>query len=371
MFKQTIYILIAILTPFSAAALPDEADFGIAPNFPQPAPGSFSVVGTATPDGRYLLWNGDDVYRQKVAGGDKLDVIASGYLGDPAFMALNPTGDTALLGQGFGNGVDANLYLIDLDAPTDFNSGSEIVVVNHFSGVFLTDSLVAIDRGDFGFPAEIVVIDLLARSHAGRAPVHVLSIPSPPSGRASEITKPPGSFSASLAVNGGLLYVADAGNGQYKSFAVADVINAFQTSTPLAWVSGTDIGTPFQYPLGGVSGFTATGNLVIAGFGSIVEVNPGTGAVVQTLDPAGTGPFYGIIYNGPLGELVAIEFPAVFGDPLIFHSSSGALTALPAQSALALGLMAALLGWMGFLFVQRRLSQTKGARTTVFVPKDN
>ncbi|MDK1022107.1 MAG: hypothetical protein QGD90_10770 [Candidatus Hydrogenedentes bacterium] len=325
-------LLLCVSIAAPAFGIPDNEDFRIVTDFPQPAPGSFSVVGTSTLDGRFLVWNGDEVFLQNEPGGAVMNSIASGYLGDPGFLTLNPAGDMALLGQGFGDGSNANLYLLDLNSPSDFVSGDAIVIQSHFSGVHLSANLVALDRGDFGFPAEIIVVDLLARRDSRSRSLMVLELPEPPAGRTTVITKPPGSFSASLAVNGGLLYVADSGNGQYKTFAVADVIDAFDTATPLLWSAGTDIGTPFQYPLGGVSGFTAAGNLVIAGFGSIVEVDSSTGTIVKTLDPAGTSPFYGIIYNSSNEELIAIEFPALFGDPLIFHAS---VTAIAPESPCA------------------------------------
>lgn len=323
--KTLTLILLCVSIAAPALGIPDNEDFRIVTDFPQSAPGSFGVVGTSTPDGRFLVWNGDVIFLQNEAGGALLNPIASGYQGDPGFLTLNPAGDTALLGQGFGDGSNANLYLLDLIVPSDFMSGDEIVIQSHFSGVYLTSNLIALDRGDFGFPAEIIVLDLSARRDGRSHSFMVLEIPEPPAGRTPVVTKPPGSFSASLAINGGLLYVADSGNGQYKTFAVADVIDAFETATPLPWSAGTDIGTPFQYPLGGVSGFTTAGNLVIAGFGSIVEVDPATATIVKSLDPVGTSPFYGIIYNSSNEELIAIEFPALFGDPLIFHASATAI----------------------------------------------
>lgn len=324
---SSISMLLSIST--GVFALPANEDFSVIPDFPQPALGAFSVVGTTTIDGQFVFWNGNEVFLQDQQGGGVFTSIASGYLGDPAFLTLNPSGDMALLGQGFGDGTNANLYVIDLNSPADFIPGEEILVPNHFSGVFLSENLVALDRGDFGLPAEIIVLDLSSIARSREVVVTVLQIPEPPEGRMAVVTKPPGSFSASLAVNDGLLYVADAGNGQYKTFLVADLIAAFNTSMSIPWGSGTDIGTPFQYPLGGVAGFTATGNLVIAGFGSIVEVLPLIGTVVNTIDPAGTAPFYGIIYNGVTEDLIAIEFPAISGDPLIFYASIGGIPDAP------------------------------------------
>lgn len=339
-----------------AFAIPDEIDFSVIDSFPQPAGFSSGVIGAAAPDGRLIIWDGDTVFRQTTVGGGVLETLATGYIGDPGFITLNAIGDKALLGQGYGDGTNANLYVIDLTSPTDFVSGQEIVVASHFSGVFLSPTLVAFDRGDFGFPAEIIVLDIGAfASRSTPRVMSVLQMPAPPANRANIITKPGGSFSASLAVNGGLLYVADSGNGQYKTFAVADVINAFNTVSTLTWASGTDIGTPFQYPLGGVGGVTPGGNLVIAGFGSIVEVNPGTGAIVKSIDPAGTGPFYGMIYNPTLDDLIAIEFPASFGDPLIYHTTAAGFPALPAQSALGLiVLVACILGVGTYRYQFRR-----------------
>ena len=95
MFKLLASLVVLILFSFSVSALPDDVDFVIAPDFPQPAPGSFTVVGTAQADGRYLLWDGKKLIRQRTPGGDELNVIANGYMGDPAFLAISPSGNTA------------------------------------------------------------------------------------------------------------------------------------------------------------------------------------------------------------------------------------------------------------------------------------
>jgi hypothetical protein len=323
-----------------ALALPQESDFRAVDNIPQPDPFATGVVGCSLPDGRYLLWDGNTVFLQQSVGSGVFTPIATGYAGDPGFAVLSPGGDFVLLGQGFGNGATANVYPFDFDNPADFQSGDEIVVPNHFAAAFLNSSLVAFDRGDFGSPAEIIVLDLFPTMRSG-APrvVTVLRAPASSAPRDTIITKPPSSFSASIAVNGTTFYVADSGNGQYKSFAVADIVNAFNTSGTVAWASGTDIGTAFQYPLGGVSGFTASGNLVIAGFGSIVEVEPGTGNVLTSFDPAGTGPFYGIVYNAVTEDFIAIEFPPTFGDPLTYYATGAGVASLPASNEWTLTLL--------------------------------
>ncbi len=319
-------------------ALPNDADFRVITNFPKPADDASGVVGTAIPDGRFLVWNGDTVFLQREVGSGLFDPIAAGYSGDPGFVALNPAGDGVLLGAGFGDGTNANVYPFDFAAPQDFSPGNEIVVPSHFSGTFLNSSLVAFDRGDFGSPAEIIVLDLFSTARGERRVVTVIERP-PSATRDTVITKPSGSFSASVSVHGGLLYVADAGNGQYKTFSVTDVVNAFNSSTTLAWSSGTDLGAPFDYPLGGVSGITPSGNLVMAGSGSIAEVDPSTEGIVDTIAPGGSSAFYGVVYNGVTGEPVAIEFPATFGDPLTFHATANGVASLPAAGWIALAVL--------------------------------
>lgn len=348
------FIIAFILVGASVWALPNDADFRVVTNVPDPAPGASGVVGTAIPDGRFLLWNGDTVYLQREVGGAVFDPIATGYAGDPAFTALNPAGDAVLLGAGFGDGTNANVYLLDFANPQDYAPGDEIVVPSHFSGTFLTSSLVAFDRGDFGSPAEIIVLDLFSMAR-GEAPQPVKVIQAPPSpARDTIITKPSGSFSASVAVHGGLLYVADSGNGQYKSFAVTDVVNAYNSMSTLLWSSGTDIGAPFDYPLGGVSGITPSGNLIMAGFGSIAEVDPGTELIVDTIAPGGSSVFYGIVYNGVTGEPIAVAFPPTFGDPLTFYATANGVASLPAASWVALILLTLLCGLVASRVMHRR-----------------
>jgi len=326
--KPILSALIGLMAFPVLGQLPDSEQFRMLPFFPEPAANATGVVGTSLPDGRFILWNGLDVFFQRGIGEGVFDVVATGYTGDPGFITLSPDGSSVLMGAGFGDGTNANLYRLDPSNPTDFSPGDEIVVPSHFSGAFLNSDLIAIDRGDFGSPAEIVVLDVSTTTRGQTTPFTVIERPAPQS-RDTVITKPSGSFSASVATDNGLLYVADSGNGQYKTFNVADVIDAFNTSTTIPWASGIDIGAPFQFPASGVHGFLASGNLVLSGFGSIVEVDPNTETIVKSIDPAGTGPFYGVIFNDVTKDLIAVEFPATFGDPLTFHATETAVATLP------------------------------------------
>lgn len=353
-YVRLVVISLLTLTGAEAQGIPSESEFSVSESFPATA--AFGWAGGALPDGRYVIWNGDTVFVQRELGKGILDPVASGYTGDPGFLIVRPSGTEVFLGGGF----NGNLYSLDLNNPLDFTSGTETSIGRHFAGVLLTPTLMAIDRGDFGFPAEVVVLDVSgARSGP---PVSVLSRPEPTANaRTQVVEKPSGSFSASLgldAVNN-LLYVTDSGNGQIKTFDVADIINAFNTATPLDWnTDGTDFGTPFQFPLGGVSGFTTAGNAVMAGFGGIVEVDPLGPSVVQTLDIAGTGTaFYTIIFNDVTEDLIV--FQDDFPNPSIVHTTASGLPALPFHWSVAVALLFGI-ALLGVRRIRRTLGEASG-----------
>jgi hypothetical protein len=224
---------------------------------------------------------------------------------------MAPDGYTALLGAGFSPKV----YLLDTRAPVDYVSDSEIVTPNHFSGAFLNQDLVVLDRGLDDFSAsELVVVDLSARKSAG-AWKSVLTFSAPLPEKSTVLEKPAWSFSSRVHVDAAtsILYVMDANARELRAFDVADVIVAFNNATLLDWATdGTLIGTIGSYFSGGVGGVTPEGNLVIGGSegflqpGGIQIVDPSDGSIVEVLDPAGTQGFYSVIYNSVLNEIVAV-----------------------------------------------------------------
>lgn len=324
-FARNLCLIVGLTVSTLSYATPNSGDFRISTDFPLTA--SFFWAGTALPDGRYAVWNGDTIYFQHSVGVDAWTAVASGYAGDPAFVIPIPNTTDLLLGGGYGGDV----YRFDWSAPADYSAAVSANIGAHFSAVYLTDTLLAIDRADFDVPNEIVVLDMaavgpLTQSVDART---VLSLPASNT-RTQVIEKPSGSYSASIAVDegSGLFYVTDAGNGLVKSFALSDVFNAYNTSTPLDWdTAGTSIGSAFQFPLGGVAGLTASGNLVMGGFGSVVEVDPGSATAVKSLDPAGTGPFYTIIYNSVTEDLIAIQ--SDYPNPDIIHTTQEELASVP------------------------------------------
>jgi len=341
-FFRCMFAGFILIHSVGAWALPDDVDFVSSSEFPTTA--AFGWAGTALPDGRYIVWDGDTIYVQRALNMDSWRAIASGYTGDPAFIVAIPNSTEFLLGAGFSG----DIYRFDRANPADYTPAVASNIGSHYAAVFLTDTLFAIDRSGAGAFTEIAVFDLTtARS---KPPVTVLSRPASSSKEEQVVEKPGGSYSASIALNSntGLFYVTDAGNGLVKSFMLADLLNAYNTATPLDWVAdGTSIGSAFQYPTGGVSGFTASGNLVMGGFGSIVEVDPSGPTTIKTLDPAGTGPFYNVIYNDVTEDLIVIE--SAYPNPSIIH-----MTQLPSAAMPVSGVwMTLLLGSIGVVSVFR------------------
>lgn len=305
MNRIALLALTGLVLASGAAAL--EFDTVPLPNFP-PASG-FGVVGDNLPDGRLVVWDGGTVFVQAFPRADVWSRVAGGYEGDPGFLAVAPDGHTVLLGPGFAEFA----YLLDLENPTDYVPGSELTVPSHFSGVFLTQNLVAIDRGDFGQPAEVVILDVGDTKNAA-APRTVLTLPAA-AAKQQVIEKPEGSFSASISLDPSrqFLYVMDGNTREVRRFSVNALIGAYTGSTTVPWDTGTQLGSAGQFNTGGVAGTTLNGFLAIGGAdgffgpGSIQVVDPAAPAsVVNTLDPAGTQPFYSVIVNETSGDLIAL-----------------------------------------------------------------
>lgn len=298
---------------FIAASAASAQTFVPANNLPGPAPGAFTIVGTNLPDGRFVLWTGAGVFVQSQVNGGIFGLAANGYAGDPGFIALAPDGRTLLLGAGFGDGTEANGYLVDIFAPVSFVSGSELTLPNHAAGLFLSQDLVLLDRGKSDFSgSELVVVDLSAAKSGVTVARTVLRTP-PAEEKDLVVDKPAFSFSSNVILDptGTELYAMDANALELRVFDVADIISAFNTSTPLDWsTDGTLFGSAGVYFSGGVEGFTSSNELVIdgsSGFlqpGGIQFVDRSTGTINQTLTPAGANEFYSVIFNSVTEEMI-------------------------------------------------------------------
>ena len=340
--RSSLAILTMIASAVIQAEVPDVDDFRVVPQFPQPADGAFGVVGTNIEDGRFLFWDGDTVYLQDTPGGSKLESFATGYLGDPGFIAVNPDNNTALLGAGFGNGTTANLFLLNLVDPVDFEEGTQIVGPSHFAGAFLNDTLIILDSGKADFSgSELIVLDIFAAATRGTTPRTVMRFPESEKGtRIPIVDKPEMSFASLVHIDRSRnrVYAMDANTTELRWFSLADIILAFNTETPLDWSKdGTPVGTPGDFFSGGVSGVTPDGELVIggsAGFGmpgGIQFIDPADPVtILDTLDPAGDMPFYNVIYNQVRDQMVAID--ATFGVPLQAYATEMGIAPIPAEN---------------------------------------
>lgn len=288
--------------------------------FPKPAAGAFVVSGTAEPDGRLVVWDGDTVYQQFSVNADSFGRIAWGYPGDTAFVALSPDGHTLLLGQGFAG----DLYRMDLRAPRNFSAESVVTnIPGHFAAVFLNSDLVLLDVGRLDFSgSELQILDLSAAKSTPRLGIGKGAAYLGTGQKDLGVDKPPFSYSASLAIDPAaeLVYAMDANTRELRAFSVAALINAFNTSTPLDWASdGTLIGTAGAFFSGGVAGVRPNGQLVVGGSAGFLQpggiqivdpslANPANASVLETLDPAGTAEFYYAIYNPYTDVVNAVVF---------------------------------------------------------------
>lgn len=318
-------------------------------NFPDPA--IYAVVGTGLPDGRVVVWNGDGVYAQVFVGGDSFREVASGYAGDPAFIDLSPDGHTLLLGGGY-NGM---LYLLDMDNPVDYTTGSEVFNVGHYSGAFLTGDLVVLDRGKGDWQNdEIGIVDLSADPIAYKA-----IMDKPASG---DVGAGSAAGSAMLALDASRTtlyateYLYDSSfwftvGAQLKSIAVADLVSAHASSSTLDWVTdATAIGADLDFGASGPIAVTNDGNLLIGDFwiDGLQVVDPGTATIVETLSPNGLGMgTYGAIYNRYTDDIIVLNNGA---DAYI---AEGGVQPVPVASGLGLIALAGALTVLG----RRRLSR--------------
>ncbi|MFA6242929.1 MAG: hypothetical protein WC655_18460 [Candidatus Hydrogenedentales bacterium] len=298
-------------------------------NFPTPAAGAFGVVVAPMQDGRLLVWNGGELFEQGGVNLDFFTQVASGYPGDASFLAISPDATRAALGAGYSGAIT----VVNLASPG--TPVATVNTVNNYSGAWISNTQLIINRAiylgpgpyDYDLP-ELVLVDF-----SGTPTFKV-------------VVENVGTYSASIAVDPALqyLYTADGWTGETRRFAVADLVNAFNTNTPLAWPAGSLIGT---FNSGGPVAVDNDGNLVIGGFGSIQTVNPSTGLVVGSYDPVGTGfEFYNASYNPFTGLIIAIQ-SVYLGVPGLW-TPSDTLVPLPVLSGMGIAVALAVLSMLGY-----------------------
>lgn len=326
MSNRLYLVVFSLLVVFAAqaSAMPANENFVVLETFPNPAEGKCGVVGTYLSDGRFIVWNGDAVYIQSEAGLDDFVSVATGYVGDPGFIAMAPDGQTALLGSGFSMPPSTSmLYLLDTQNPQDYAEvseiqGREIEVPSHYWGVYLTADLVALDRGTDDFTrSEIIIVNLSSRKCLDTYRRVLVRPAGSEAKQTTALLKPEGSYASPLAIDptGESLYVLDGSTREMRVFSVEAVIEAYNASTVLDWeTDGTAIGETGLFLSGGVAGFTPDGLLVnggsegylLPGGVQYIDVGPPS-AVVGVLDPVGTTPYYGVIYSPVNDDVIAVD----------------------------------------------------------------
>jgi len=289
--------------------------------FPDLAPYSYGYQGVGLSDGRLLLWNGDSIYIQSVPRSQTLSLVASGYAGDPGFVALAADGHSVILGAGYSGA----LYRFDVNAPVNYTPASKICNVSHFSGLFLRDDLLLVDAGN-GTRSDLIAVGIGETSCT----------------YAVVVAKPDLSHSCNLclAPDGHALYAMDGNTGKLQRFDALDIINAYDTKTPFPWASGETIGTSGDFYKLGVCGITPTGNLIIAGSegwllpGGIQIVDPQTGNIIDEYDPSGIAAYTSVIYNQYSHDLFAYTngkvYRALLPDPRLHLGDTVTLSILTA-----------------------------------------
>ncbi len=330
---------------FAAAPVTLAQSFTLYDNFPGPDEGAYLVVGAALPDGRLVVWNGDQVFTQQYPGIDRFQPIAAGYPGDPGFIAVSPDGHTVALGSGYGGQV----YLLDLNEPVDARQNPPTLTFSHYGGAFLTEDLLLLDvTASDWVNSELHAFDL-GSGKAAAAPV--LRKPAPASGAKELVVNKPG-YASDICVDRafGRVYVMDAATGEVRWFSVGAVVSAFEGGTTLDWnTDGTLVGGAGTYYTGGVAGINDAGQIIIDGSfgylqpGGIQLVDPATGAVLETLDPDGTQGYTQVVYN-PVTDIMT-----VFVNGITFASEPPA--SLPAAGLAGLVLCC---GTLAMAYARRR-----------------
>lgn len=250
-------------------------------------PTTAMVVAGSLSDGRFILYDGNgDIWIEEGRGAGNYTKAASGYFGDPGFIAVAPDGHRCLVSSGY----TGMLWLFDANAPA--NAGSPVLTL---SGGYwaawidnqrlLVDCAVWVGPGQFDYQASVVLLDT-ATYLTGT----VIT-----GGRTA---------SAALSVGNGFAYVTDGITGATNRFSIADLLNAYASHTPIAWPSSPNFGS---FNAGGSSAVTSSGALVFQG--SSIQYVDANGNVLGTDNPNSFAPFpfYNATYNPATGYVLVVS----------------------------------------------------------------
>ncbi len=274
-----------------AAAMPT-AIANMLPATPPPGFDAFSQFPTSAfgygvmlgnlPDGRFVLYDGDQVKVQTGRGEDGWQHIASGYAGDATFCAVSPSGRMALLGGGY----NGKIFRLDLIAPQDYSPAADCITgLPNYWAVFLDETRVFVEATPVWGSSEIQLADFSSG-------VPVLR----------KVLDKPGHYGAAFALSPrrDLLYATAGDTGEVRIFHVSALLDAFAADVPLTWMDGAVLGT---YNKGGVSAVSSNGTLIAGTWENSVQfIDSTTGEIAGLLDPDPVGynsyvPFYNHVTN--------------------------------------------------------------------------
>lgn len=319
------------------------ADFVRVDSIPRAVMRPYGNISAAfLPDGRLVVWDGNSVYAQPLAGADEMRQIATGYTGDTAFMTVAPDGHTLLLGAG----MSGKLYKFDIHAPADYSTAALLGVFPHYWGAFLTQSLVVIDcMADDWSTDQLAIIDI---SKPDLAPHVVMDKPT-----AGNVPAAGFAASAALAVDpsGTWLYAMEVTfdssfmvvANPLKRIPASELLGAYQSRSKLDWGAFGGIGAGI-YATGGPVAATIGGGVLLAGFGGVQEINGETGAVIAEYNPGGFV-YHGAAYDRATDTVFPIATDEAEYTMDLFYAPANAFHALPVCGIAGLGVSAVMIAF--------------------------
>lgn len=335
------FVCLTLVLPYAAVA--QSLEFDLLDTAPRAVTHPYGNIAVQSlPNGKLIVWDGDAIHVQQILGGNQFSKVASGYLGDTGFMAVSPDGHTLVLGAG----MSGRLYRFDLNAPADYSAAADLGVVSHYWGVFLTNTLLLLDKLTDDYATdELAVIDISAPT-LNRKTVML----KPP---AAEI--PAGGFvaSAALAVDRtrtNVYAMALAFDGSFsvvanplKRILVSDILTAYNASQVLDWnTNAVAIGGETAFSSGGPVGVTNEGKVLISGFGGLDLIDPATASILATYDPAGMV-YYGGVYNAATGDIIPIATDTAEYTMDLIYMPRGSAQPMPLTGIAGLGILSMLL----------------------------
>lgn len=299
-------------------------------NLPFPAPNAFEVATAFGPnDGLLYVWTGNSVLKQDAIDSDSftsLGGVGSGSA-DAGPVAFSRDASTLLVGNGSGGmlgGANAGqLFTLPAAGGSGASAGN---VPFHFtllaSPLGVSNTQYFINQGEASFTTSSV--SLFDSSTASNVPV---------------IANIPGA-SSSMAIDGGRLMVGigfGPNRGDLRSFALADLEAAANSSTPLDWSTGSLFNGDDNNSGAGMF-YDARGYLFVGGANGLTVFDSSGASMFYD-----NGGFSGIVYD-PFGDRFLLTGwgleQGIYPASMFFH--------VPEPSSTVLALMAgvSLLGYV-------------------------